>query len=94
MQISTETNFAGVAEKHHWSPQFTVLTYDDGAISTIPHQFFLDWLDQEATNGHFYIGRCSGFGVGSLAKYDSGHQSLCVGRYVAGGLRLRFLLNG
>jgi len=29
-----------------------------------------------------------------LVKYDGNHQSLRVGRYVSGGLRLRFLLNG
>ncbi|MGH8854607.1 MAG: acetyltransferase [Telluria sp.] len=45
-------------------------------------------------HGHFYIGRCSGLGVGSLAKYDAGQQGLAIGRFVAGGLRLRFLLNG
>jgi virginiamycin A acetyltransferase len=94
MHISTETNFSGVAENHRWSAQFTVLGYADGAISTLPHQFFRDWLDQEPENGHFYIGRASCFGVGSLVKYDSGQQSLCVGRYVAGGSRLSFILNG
>ncbi|MGX9730275.1 acetyltransferase [Janthinobacterium aestuarii] len=94
MQISTETNFSGVAENHPWSAQFTVLGYADGAISTLPHQFFRDWLDQEPQSGHFYIGRGSCFGVGSLVKYDSGQQSLCVGRYVAGGSRLSFILNG
>lgn len=94
MQISTETNFSGVAENHPWSAQFTVLGYADGAISTLPHQFFRNWLDQEPEGGHFYIGRGSCFGVGSLVKYDSGQQSLCVGRYVAGGSRLSFILNG
>ncbi|MGX9783141.1 acetyltransferase [Janthinobacterium sp. BJB301] len=94
MQISTETNFSGVAESHPWSAQFTVLGYTDGAISTLPHQFFRDWLDQEPAHGHFYIGRGSCFGVGSLVKYDGGQQSLCVGRYVAGGSRLSFILNG
>jgi acetyltransferase-like isoleucine patch superfamily enzyme len=68
--------------------------YAEGGTSFIPHNFFRDWLDQEAQTGHFYIGRCSGFGVGSLVKYDAGRQSLCVGRFVAGGLRLQFLLNG
>src|SRR5450631_3433023 len=55
---------------------------------------FRDWLDQDAQFGTFHIGRCSGFGVGSLAKYDSEQQCLRVGRFVSGGLRLRFLLNG
>ena len=94
MNISTEDDFVGLAETHPLAKQFLVLEYEDGALTTIPHQFFRDWLDEEAQSGSFYIGRCSGFGVGSLVKYDSDAQSLCVGRYVAGGLRLRFLLNG
>lgn len=57
--------------------------------------FFRNWLDQtENINGKFYIGKCSGFGVGSMVKYDAGLQNLHVGRFVAGGLRLKFLLNG
>ncbi|MFL6675645.1 MAG: acetyltransferase [Massilia sp.] len=94
MQIFTEDNFTGEMPDHPWAAQFTTLGYADGAISSIPHEFFRDWRDQEAQNGSFYIGRCSGFGVGSLVKYDAGVQNLCVGRFVAGGLRLRFLLNG
>ncbi|MEX5748605.1 acetyltransferase [Massilia sp. X63] len=94
MQITTEDDFTGVQEDHPWAAQFTVLGYASGGISTIPHNFFRDWLDQEAQHGHFHIGRCSGLGVGSLVKYDAGHQGLGIGRFVAGGLRLRFLLNG
>ncbi len=93
VNISTEDDFVGLAETHPLAKQFLVLEYEDGALTTIPHRFFRDWLDEEAQSGSFYIGRCSGFGVGSLVKYDSDVQSLCVGRYVAGGLRLRFLLN-
>jgi len=94
MNISTEDNFLGVSEDTPYAEQFLVLSYADGSFSTIPHQFFRDWLDDEPQFGSFYIGRCSGLGVGSLVKYDSDAQSLCIGRYVAGGLRLRFLLNG
>lgn len=94
MNISTEDNFLGVSEDNPYAKQFLVLSYADGSFSTIPHQFFRDWLDEEPQFGSFYIGRCSGLGVGSLVKYDSNAQSLCIGRYVAGGLRLRFLLNG
>ena len=94
MQLSTEVNFSGFATEHPWAAQFAVLTYADGAISTIPHRFFRDWLDEEPQYGHFYIGRCSAFGVESIVKYDSDQQCLRVGRYVAGGARLRFLLNG
>lgn len=66
-------------------------------MSTIPHGFFRDWLDNDLLDveiGNFYIGRCSGIGVGSVAKYDTNQQSLKIGRYVAGGLRLKFILNG
>jgi acetyltransferase-like isoleucine patch superfamily enzyme len=94
MQIFTEDDFTGAVPAHPHSEQFTVLGYAEGGFSKIPHNFFRDWLDREPQNGYFYIGRCSGLGVGSIVKYDSGQQSLCVGRFVAGGLRLRFLLNG
>lgn len=95
MEIITESDFAGVSENHPWAKQFQILTYSQGGTSTIPKGFFRNWLDQtEGINGKFYIGKCSGFGVGSIVKYDAGLQSLRVGRYVAGGLRLKFLLNG
>ncbi|MDD5215488.1 MAG: hypothetical protein PHQ03_08135 [Methylococcales bacterium] len=95
MEIITEPDFAGVSENHPWAKKFQILTYAQGGISFIPHGFFRNWLDQtENINGKFYIGKCSGLGVGSLVKYDAGIQSLRVGRYVAGGLRLKFLLNG
>lgn len=95
MEIITESDFAGVSENHPWAKQFQILTYSQGGTSSIPHGFFRNWLDQsENIGGKFYTGKCSGFGVGSIVKYDAGLQSLRVGRYVAGGLRLKFLLNG
>lgn len=94
MQVFTEDDYTGVVPDHPWAQQFTVLGFREGGNSFVPNNFFRDWLDEEAQHGHFYIGRCSGFGVGSLVKYDAGHQSLAVGRFVAGGLRLKFLLNG
>lgn len=94
MEIITESDYAGLAEDHPWAQQFIVLSYSEGGFSTIPHDFLRNWLDQESQSGNFYINKCSGFGVGSLVKYDAGIQSLRVGRFVAGGLRLRFLLNG
>ena len=95
MQIITESDFSGVNKNHVWAQQFQILNYSLGGTSSIPHGFFRNWLDQtENINGTFYIGKCSGFGVGSIVKYDAGLQSLRVGRFVAGGLRLKFLLNG
>jgi|AraplaDrversion2_2_1032049.scaffolds.fasta_scaffold00768_30 acetyltransferase-like isoleucine patch superfamily enzyme len=94
MQIFTEDDFTGVVEHHDMLDQFSVLGYASGGGSSIPHNFFRDWLDREPQQGYFYIGRCSGIGVGSIAKYDSTQQNLCIGRFVAGGSRLRFVLNG
>jgi virginiamycin A acetyltransferase len=94
MQIFTEDDFNGTIDDHPWAGQFTVLGYANGGSSLIPHNFFRNWLDQEPQGGYFHIGRCSGLGVGSTVKYDGDRQSLCVGRFVAGGLNLRFLLNG
>jgi acetyltransferase-like isoleucine patch superfamily enzyme len=95
MQVVTEDDYIGAVSDHPLSAQFDVLGYADGSSSCIPHGFFRNWLDQEPGDDcSCYIGRCSGFGVGSIVKYDGAQQSLGVGRYVAGGLRLRFLLNG
>jgi acetyltransferase-like isoleucine patch superfamily enzyme len=94
MHIETEPDFSGVATDHPLNEQFMVLNYSLGGSSLIPRRFFRDWLDRDSPDGVFHIGKCSGFGVGSLVKYDSGAQCLRVGRFVAGGLRLRFLLNG
>jgi len=94
MHIETEPDFSGVATDHPLNEQFMVLNYSLGGSSLIPRRFFRDWLDRDSPDGVFHIGKCSGFGVGSLVKYDSSAQCLRVGRFVAGGLRLRFLLNG
>lgn len=56
--------------------------------------FFQNLLGEESDIGTFYIGKGAAFGVGSIVKYDTGIQSLRVGRFVAGGLRLKFILNG
>ena len=94
MNISTDLDFAGTSDTHPWAAQFTVLTYAGGGVSLIPLDFFRDWRDQAVEHCNFYIGRCSALGVGSIAKYDSTTQSLRIGRFVAGGSRLRFILNG
>lgn len=94
MEVFTEKDYVGNIEDSPYAANFTVMSYADGACTVIPHRFFRDWLDGEAQTGNFYIGRCSGLGVGSLVKYDSGQQSLCIGRFVSGGLRLKFILNG
>jgi acetyltransferase-like isoleucine patch superfamily enzyme len=94
MNIKTDLDFTGTTDDHPWSAQFTVLTYAGGGTSLIPKNFFRDWRDEEAAGCDFQIGRCSALGVGSIAKYDGQNQALRIGRYVAGGSRLRFVLNG
>jgi virginiamycin A acetyltransferase len=95
MRVYTDEDFAGIVN-HPWSKAFSVLGYRGGGYSFIPHRFFRNWLDEEILqdDASFFMGRCSGFGIGSIAKYDGPAQSLRIGRFVSGGLRLKFLLNG
>src|SRR5689334_21323816 len=94
MHLITEPDVTGLVPEHPWASQFQVIGYKDGSYSCLPHGFFRTWLDEEPRFGTIYLGKCSGFGVGSVVKYDSAPQCLRVGRFVNGGSRLRFLLNG
>lgn len=94
--IETDGSFTNFDNLHFASNAFTVLRYQNGAISVLPKFFFQDWMGQDISSKNFgtlYIGWGSGAGVGSIVKYDGNCQSLRMGRYVAGGLRLKFLLN-
>lgn len=91
MDIIMSDDCVGVLPDHGLSKQYTVYGYQDGAISFIPHDFFRNWEDEEPQSGSFQLGRCSGIGVGSIAKYDN-FSRLIVGKYVSGGSRLRFVL--
>ncbi|WP_433694254.1 acetyltransferase [Paraburkholderia phenoliruptrix] len=94
MNVVTSDDSVGILPNHPFSNHFVVIGYRDGAFSTIPKNCFRNWLDEEATIGTFHIGRCSGLGVGSIVKYDGDAQKLVIGKNVAGGMRLKFLLNG
>ncbi|KVW85526.1 MULTISPECIES: acetyltransferase [Burkholderia] len=94
MNVTTSDDCIGVLPDHPWAKHFIVLGYRDGAFSAIPNNFFRNWVDEEAPMGTCHIGRCSSIGVGSIAKYDRDVQKLVIGKHVAGGMRLRFLLNG
>ncbi len=94
MNIETEQDCVGIDRNHDLAPFFDVLTYKDGLHSFIPKNFFQDWLGQPYDVGTMHLGKCSGFGIESIVKYDSAIQSLQVGRFVSGGLRVKFLLNG
>lgn len=94
MNIETEKDCLGVDPNHPMAPYFDVLTYSDGLFSTLPKGFFQNWLGAPSSTGTMYIGKGSALGVGSIVKYDAGIQSLRVGRFVAGGMRLKFILNG
>ena len=97
MHIETDDNFVGIDSQHPRASKWTCLRYADGATSMIPHGFFRNWMDEDIAGGKigtFHIGRASGMGIGSTVKYDAGHQSLRIGRFVAVGLHVKFLLNG
>jgi acetyltransferase-like isoleucine patch superfamily enzyme len=94
MNVVTSDDSIGILPNHPLSKQFVVIGYRDGAFSTIPNNCFRTWLDEEAALGTFHIGRCSGLGVGSIVKYDGAAQKLVIGKNVAGGQRLKFVLNG
>ena len=94
MQIITETDVSGYVADHPWAAQFRVIGYKSGGFSYIPHRLFRNWLDEEPKDGTLHLGRCSGFGVGSVIKYDAPTDCMRVGRFVAGGLGLHFLLGG
>ncbi|CAH2900162.1 MAG: Acetyltransferase (isoleucine patch superfamily)-like [uncultured Paraburkholderia sp.] len=94
MNVVTSDDSIGILPNHPLSKQFVVIGYRDGAFSTIPNNCFRTWLDEEAAVGTFHIGRCSGLGVGSIVKYDGAAQKLVIGKNVAGGQRLKFVLNG
>jgi len=93
MQILTEDDFSGEQPDHPFASQFTVMGYAEGGVSFFPHQFFQDWMGQDPDFGYFYMGRCSGIGVGSTVTCGT-EQHLAIGRFVSGGQRLRFVLNG
>jgi len=94
VNIETDSDCIGLDPNHHLASLFDVISYSDGLHSFIPKQFFQNWLGEPSDTGSMHLGKCSGFGIGSIVKYDAGRQNLQVGRFVSGGLRLKFLLNG
>lgn len=94
MNIVSSDDCIGVLTAHPFSTHFTVIGYKDGGYSVIPKSFFQNWLGEVTNPVSFHIGRCSGIGTGSIVKYDGAHQKLVIGKYVSGGQRLRFVLNG
>jgi len=94
MNVVTENDFIGVQADGLYTDQFTLLNYGDGSSSAIPKNFFCNWLDTEPAFGTFHIGRSCWIGTGSTVKYDNDQHCLRLGSYIAGGQRLRFILNG
>jgi len=94
MKIVTEHDYIGQSSDHPWQSKFVVLQYGQGGYSFFPHAMYRNWFDDEVDTGQLFIGRCSGLGVGTVVNCDTEHQCLRIGRFVSGGQRLRFLLNG
>ena len=88
-----QADAVGLLPSHPWAGQWKIIGYREGGHTYIPHGFFRNWLDEEPDYGTCYIGKCSLLGVGSQVKYDTTSQSLRVGRFLAGGQRVQFILN-
>lgn len=94
MNVTTESDFIGIESNGVLAEHFTLLNFSNGGMSAIPKNFFVNWLDTEPAFGTFHIGRACWIGTGSTVKYDTDQQCLRLGSYIAGGQRLRFILNG
>lgn len=94
MKVTTETSALGKVEGHPWGNEFTILTYEGGGLTFIPHGFFRNFLDHRNATGQMHIGKCSKLGVGSFARFDGHAQRLVVGRYVDTGCNVQFILGG
>ncbi|NMM00029.1 tetratricopeptide repeat protein [Paraburkholderia sp. RP-4-7] len=93
MNVKTSDDCIGVLTNHPSSNQFVVIGYKDGAVSAIPKDLFRNARDEAVEVDSLQIGRCSMLGAGSIVKCGEGAQRLVIGKHVAGGLRLRFLLS-
>jgi virginiamycin A acetyltransferase len=93
MNVKTSDDCIGVLTNHPSSNQFVVIGYKDGAVSAIPKDLFRNGRDEAVEVDSLQIGRCSMLGAGSIVKCGEGAQRLVIGKHVAGGLRLRFLLS-
>ncbi|MFL9959863.1 tetratricopeptide repeat protein [Paraburkholderia sediminicola] len=93
MNVKTSDDCIGVHANHPLSNQFVVIGYKDGAVSAIPKDLFRNGRDEAVEVDSLQIGRCSMLGAGSIVKCGEGVQRLVIGKHVAGGLRLRFLLS-
>lgn len=91
MNIVTEDNVQSI--KNYYD-KYTIIRYVDGATTMIPRRFFrLNWEDHESNEGTLRVGRACHIGIGSSVKVDSDNQGLTMGRFVACGERVRFILN-
>jgi hypothetical protein len=72
----------------------SIIRFGDGAHSVIPRRFFIaNWMGEEANFGTLHLGRVINIGVGPTVKVDSNNQGQRLGRFIAGGERIRFILN-
>lgn len=73
---------------------FMALSYRGGGYSWIPNDFFCNQRNICYTPGLFYIGKCSGFGLGSFIRFSDPKQSVKIGKYVSGGYKTIFMSSG
>ncbi len=102
LHFLTEDNYAGLLKDPYYSRTFHVLKYGDGTLTFIPDRLFMQWNGLPAGPGdwnfdHCFIGRCSGFGIGSAIRVPENNnavQHLRIGRYMSCGHRLSIIMGG
>ncbi len=94
IHIDTDDDCTGMVADPRGVEGFSAISYKDGAYTWVPDHFFSSWRNICPTPGKFFIGKCSGLGVGSLARYSNDKQSLKIGRYVSAGFETMFMLSG
>lgn len=95
LKIETDNDFAGYIDDQRGITGFITLSYKEGGLSRIPEDFMINnWRNHCATPGTLYIGKCSGFGLGSFIRFSNEDEKVSIGRYVSGGIETMFMTSG
>lgn len=94
VKIHSDDDLVGIVPDPRHVEGFMALSYKGGGYSWIPDDFFCNQRNICYTPGHFYIGKCSGFGLGSFIRFSDPKQSVKIGRYVSGGYETIFMSSG
>lgn len=94
IRIHTDGDCIGAIPDPRGVKGFTALSYSEGGFTWIPEGFFNGWRSYCDNPGWVYVGKCTGFGVGSAVRFTNPEQSVKIGRYVSAGIETIFMLSG